>query len=418
MNGTSASVTLTDDILGQESSSVSDFAANYWGSATQLPTMTASYDLITNNSPDTTYGYPFSSGLMGTHLIDTSHPDPQLGTLGSNGGPTETMAISSNSPAYNFGTLQEYPGTSNLITTDQRGDSRADVQDIGSLGIRASGDRYQYGQSLLSDVRTARRRDRGDHHGGGLHGGDGRRFWISGGGELHGCQFHDDHGGHTERQRRRGARDRDQWVATSTTSSSDEFTYAAPPDSYIVNDDTDEGSTIPGTLGYEIDEAIYWHDPHAVITFDLANDATMSIDPSHASSDNSYGLTAFVINGGAAGVGITLDGPGTGLSINASYNMRVFAVTSTSSLTLENLTVRGALLGADLVGARAVAVAAVVELDLAALSDNDDGTFMAAGCDASRMTFSSGRNAEMALRSRARRYHGRRRRWVCDRNER
>jgi large repetitive protein len=54
-----------------------------------------------------------------------------------------------------------------------------------------------------------------------------------------------------------------------------------------------------------------------------------------------YGPTAYGISGGA---NITIDGSGApGLTIDGGGAVRLFAVTSTASLTLEDLTVSGGL---------------------------------------------------------------------------
>ena len=81
VRGSSASVTLTDDILGQASSPTADFVANNVGGST--PTMNGTNDLISNNSPGTGTGFTGSSPLL---------DDPTLGPLAYNGGPASTMA--------------------------------------------------------------------------------------------------------------------------------------------------------------------------------------------------------------------------------------------------------------------------------------------------------------------------------------
>ena len=120
IRGSSASVALTDDILGQSSYSHMDFVANHVGGST--PTMSGTNDLISNNGPGTGSGFTCSTPITG---------DPMLGALASNGGPTETMALLYGSPALGAGTTADYPGTTTPITTDQRGISRGSSFDLG-----------------------------------------------------------------------------------------------------------------------------------------------------------------------------------------------------------------------------------------------------------------------------------------------
>jgi hypothetical protein len=131
VNGTSATATLTDDILGQSTHATSDFVSNYLTAAT-APTLTASYDLVSNNTPSTTT-YANSTGLTGTNLITANHPNPSLAALANNGGPTKTMAYLNGSPVIDAGITADYPGTSNPITTDQRGFTRPVTPSIGAF---------------------------------------------------------------------------------------------------------------------------------------------------------------------------------------------------------------------------------------------------------------------------------------------
>jgi hypothetical protein len=63
---------------------------------------------------------------------DTSNTNPQLGPLQNNGGPTQTMAIASGSPAVDAGNPHGCSnGRGQLLTTDQRGDPRPDPGDVG-----------------------------------------------------------------------------------------------------------------------------------------------------------------------------------------------------------------------------------------------------------------------------------------------
>jgi hypothetical protein len=84
------------------------------------PDVFAEYTDIGNNLIGETDG---SSGWDESTLIGTSAQpvDPLLCPLGDYGGPTETMALLPGSPAIGEGTMALHPGTTNPITTDQRG---------------------------------------------------------------------------------------------------------------------------------------------------------------------------------------------------------------------------------------------------------------------------------------------------------
>jgi large repetitive protein len=117
--------TFVDDILGHSTATTSDFVA--FSAGENEPTLTAQYELISNNNPSIG-GTGLPSGP--TVLIG----DPMLGALLSNGGPTPTMALMSTSPAIGAGITADYPSTNTPITTDQRGYSRATTPDIGAYG--------------------------------------------------------------------------------------------------------------------------------------------------------------------------------------------------------------------------------------------------------------------------------------------
>ena len=105
-----ANAALVNDILGQTANSVSDFTANSVAGGT-TPTLTSSSnDVVSNNTP--------SSGGVGLPGAAVVHSDPNLSALTDNGGPTETMALNSPSPAIGMGVAV------NGITTDQRGVTR------------------------------------------------------------------------------------------------------------------------------------------------------------------------------------------------------------------------------------------------------------------------------------------------------
>ncbi|MCE9556896.1 MAG: hypothetical protein K8T91_26410 [Planctomycetes bacterium] len=115
--GTAATVSLRNSILGQTSNTVTDyFGLNNGGTLTQSAGVT---NLIRNNS-----GY--TGGVF-------SNADPLLGVLANNGGPTFTMLPGGGSPAIANGT-----SGSPTPSTDQRGNPRGAVVDIGSVQISAA----------------------------------------------------------------------------------------------------------------------------------------------------------------------------------------------------------------------------------------------------------------------------------------
>jgi large repetitive protein len=97
-----------------------------------------------------------------------------------------------------------------------------------------------------------------------------------------------------------------------------------------------------GSLGAAIAAAVTSDDSHAQIDFGLPANSTISLTGSDQDASSTYGPTAYVVSGN--GVNVTIDGSGApGLTINGSGAIRVFAVTSTASLTLDDLTVSGGL---------------------------------------------------------------------------
>ena len=131
--GGTASVRLTDDILGQTSAMNADFisaAVNY----ITLPALSGSHDLITNNTSLVTGYYGFSGANVSNV---TTGVDPLVSTLGTYGGngDTQTLALLPGSPAIGGGITTDYPGTSIAITTDQRGITRpqSSAYDLGAF---------------------------------------------------------------------------------------------------------------------------------------------------------------------------------------------------------------------------------------------------------------------------------------------
>jgi hypothetical protein len=69
---------------------------------------------------------------------DLNNTDPQLGPLQKNGGPTETMALPSGSPAIDAGNAAGCTDNKgNLLKTDQRGMPRPDKEDTGGCDMGA-----------------------------------------------------------------------------------------------------------------------------------------------------------------------------------------------------------------------------------------------------------------------------------------
>jgi hypothetical protein len=88
----------------------------------------------------TSHGYNMSSdGTCNLHNSgDRNNTDPMLGPLQNNGGPTQTMALSSGSPAIDAGNPTGCKdGSGNLLTTDQRGLPRPDTEDASGCDMGA-----------------------------------------------------------------------------------------------------------------------------------------------------------------------------------------------------------------------------------------------------------------------------------------
>jgi len=69
---------------------------------------------------------------------DLNNTDPLLGSLQNNGGPTQTMALLSGSPAIDAGNPAGCTdGLGHLLKTDQRGMPRPDPEDKGGCDMGA-----------------------------------------------------------------------------------------------------------------------------------------------------------------------------------------------------------------------------------------------------------------------------------------
>ena len=105
-NGTNATATLNNSILANSSGSgtPNDFAANYNTAAGGYYSSNGVGNLIQSQS-----------GFFGTTV---STANPKLAPLASNGGPTQTMALGTGSPAIDAGDVAA--ATAAGLTTDQR----------------------------------------------------------------------------------------------------------------------------------------------------------------------------------------------------------------------------------------------------------------------------------------------------------
>jgi len=69
---------------------------------------------------------------------DLNNTDPRLGPLQNNGGPTQTQALLSGSPAIDAGNPNGCTGgNGHLLNTDQRGAPRHDKEDTGGCDMGA-----------------------------------------------------------------------------------------------------------------------------------------------------------------------------------------------------------------------------------------------------------------------------------------
>jgi Bacterial Ig-like domain (group 3) len=102
-DGATATAKINNTILGQTDNSITDFVANVTSASGSATNTSGTNNLIRNT---TTFG-------------GTSNPaDPLLAALASNGGPTQTMALMTGSPAIDHGSNAAIPAG---VTTDQRG---------------------------------------------------------------------------------------------------------------------------------------------------------------------------------------------------------------------------------------------------------------------------------------------------------
>jgi hypothetical protein len=103
-------------------------------------------DIISGNSGKncsgaiTSNGYNISSdkSCSFSNSGDMDNTDPMLGSLQNNGGPTQTQALQSGSPAIDAGNPSGCTdGQGHLLKTDQRGYPRPDTEDVAGCDIGA-----------------------------------------------------------------------------------------------------------------------------------------------------------------------------------------------------------------------------------------------------------------------------------------
>lgn len=109
-------------------------------------TVTLQNSIVANNAFGncsgfiTSHGYNLSSdnSCNFNGPGDLNNIDPKLGTLGNNGGPTETIPLLSGSPAIDAGDPNGCTdGQGHLLKTDQRGAPRPDREDAGGCDMGA-----------------------------------------------------------------------------------------------------------------------------------------------------------------------------------------------------------------------------------------------------------------------------------------
>jgi hypothetical protein len=130
-------------------STLSGNSAGLYGGGIYNAGTTTLQNSIVANSPSggncsgstlTSHGYNLSSDSTCNFKGpgDLNNTDPMLGPLQNNGGPTQTMALPSGSPAIDAGNPSGCTdGNGHLLKTDQRGKPRPDPEDTGGCDIGA-----------------------------------------------------------------------------------------------------------------------------------------------------------------------------------------------------------------------------------------------------------------------------------------
>ncbi len=115
-------------------------AATIWGTAAVQNSIVANNGSSNCGGAITSNGYNLSSDATCnfTSTGDLNNTDPMLGPLHYNGGPTQTTALHSGSPAVDAGNPNGCTdGLGHLLTTDQRGKPRPDPEDTGGCDMGA-----------------------------------------------------------------------------------------------------------------------------------------------------------------------------------------------------------------------------------------------------------------------------------------
>ena len=147
--------------------------------------------------------------------------------------------------------------------------------------------------------------------------------------------------------------------------------------SYTVTDNGDgAGTSSDVTLRYAIDHAVAFGEM-ATVGFDLAaGDRTITLANRDTSPANVYGDTALVVDG----ADIIVDGAAaSGLVIGGNNMLRPFAVTGTSSLTVENLMIAGGVAAGGAGGRRSDEAGGGGGAGLGGAVYDDGGAFTAEG---------------------------------------
>jgi hypothetical protein len=131
-NHNGATLTVNNSTLSRNSGSTNGGGIYNGGKATLQNSIVANNSRGNCSGATTSNGYNLSSdGTCNfTNSGDRNGTDPQLGPLQNNGGPTQTMALPSGSPAVDAGNPSGCTdGLGHLLKTDQRGKPRPDTED-------------------------------------------------------------------------------------------------------------------------------------------------------------------------------------------------------------------------------------------------------------------------------------------------
>ncbi len=172
------------------------------------------------------------------------------------------------------------------------------------------------------------------------------------------------------------------------------FTYGISY-TYLVTTTAYSGS---GSLSAAIASAVGIHDPMALITFssNLAG-RTIQLNSGDSNVDNLYGPTAYVVNGGN-GTHIVINAANApGLVIDGGNAVRLFAVATGNSLTLEDLTLRHGLAAGGQGGTAVKGGGAAGGAGLGGAVLDDGGIFAALGCTFSNDSAQGGKGGNVGV---------------------